>query len=303
MSPADLQRLNGLPADFTWPNGARLALSIVVNVEEGAEMNVRDGDSGPEPVDELSAAPRKPIRMHGSESNYQYGIKAAAPRVFRALDAHGFPVTVTAASKALERAPELARAIVARGDEICCHGYRWVHQFRMDETAERAFIRRGAESIEATTGRRPEGWLSRYLHTDATQRLLLEEGYRYHMDDYSDDLPFWQAVTMADGSQRPLLMLPYAMDSNDMKMWIAPSYTPQDWGQYAIDSFDWLKREADIGPRMMSFGLHLRIVGRPGRMGAFADFLAHVASDGDVWVATRAQIAEAYRAAVPAPAF
>ncbi len=301
MSPANLQSRNGLPADFTWPNGARLALSIVVNVEEGAEMNIRDGDPGPEPVDELSAAPRKPIRMHGSESNYQYGIKAAAPRIFRALDAHQLPVTVTAASLALERAPELARAIVQRGDEICCHGYRWVHQFRMDEAAEREFIRKGWESIEQTTGTRPQGWLSRYMHTDVTQRLLLEEGYSYHMDDYSDDLPFWDTVTMADGTQRPLLMLPYAMDSNDMKMWIAPSYTPRDWAQYAIDSFDWLQQEADLGPRMMSFGLHLRIVGRPGRMGAFQQFLDHVAGRGNVWVATRAQIAQAYRAAVPAP--
>jgi allantoinase len=292
------------PADFTWPNGAKLALSIVVNVEEGAEKNIRDGDKGPEPVDELGAVPAKAsIRVHGNESNYQYGIKAAAPRILKLLDDHKVPATWTACSLALERAPWLAQAIVARGDEPCCHGWRWQFTAFMDEDRERAFIEKGTASIAQTCGRRPVGWLSRYLHTDITRRLLLEQGYRYHMDDYSDDFPFWDHVEMADGSHRPMVILPYAIDSNDMKFWLAPAFTARDWLTYATDTFDWLLAEAKAdGARMMSLGLHLRIIGRPGRIGALKAFLEHVSGRADVWIATREQIAEAFAAGVPAPA-
>jgi peptidoglycan/xylan/chitin deacetylase (PgdA/CDA1 family) len=290
------------PSDFTWPGGHRLALSIVVNVEEGAEQNIRDGDKGPEPVDELSAVPKRPVRMHGNESNYQYGIKAGAPRILKLLDEHRIEATWTAAALALERAPELAAKIVARGDEVCCHGWRWAHQFWMDEDKERDFIRKGWQSIERTTGKRPTGWLSRYLHTEATRRLLVEEGFAYHMDDYSDDFPFWDVVETADGA-KPIVILPYALDSNDMKFWLAPALTARDWLQYATDTFDQMHAEALEGDtKMMSLGLHLRIIGRPGRIGAFRGFLEHIAGKPGVWVTHRAKIAEAFAAAVPSPA-
>jgi peptidoglycan/xylan/chitin deacetylase (PgdA/CDA1 family) len=185
---------------------------------------------------------------------------------------------------------------------VCSHGYRWAHQFWMDEAKEREFIRKAADSLEATTGQRPSGWLSRYLHTEVTRRLLVEEGYTYHMDDYSDDFPFWETVEMVDGSKRPMLMMPYALDSNDMKFWLAPSLTARDWLQYATDTFDWLAAEAEAeGARYMSLGLHLRIIGRPGRIGALKGFLDHVARHPGVWIATRREIAEAFAAAVPAP--
>ncbi|MFO0437262.1 MAG: polysaccharide deacetylase family protein [Phenylobacterium sp.] len=290
------------PSDFTWPGGHRLALSIVVNVEEGAEQNIRDGDKGPEPVDELSAVPKRPMRMHGNESNYQYGIKAGAPRILKLLDEHRIEATWTAAALALERAPELAAKIVARGDEVCCHGWRWAHQFWMDEDKERDFIRKGWQSIERTTGKRPTGWLSRYLHTEATRRLLVEEGFAYHMDDYSDDFPFWDVVETADGA-KPIVILPYALDSNDMNFWLAPALTARDWLQYATDTFDQMHAEALEGDtKMMSLGLHLRIIGRPGRIGAFRGFLEHIAGKPGVWVTHRAKIAEAFAAAVPSPA-
>lgn len=293
---------NGLPADFAWPNGARLALSIVVNVEEGAEMNVRDGDSLPELVDELGAVPRRAMRVHGNESNYRYGIDAGAPRVFRLLDERGLPATATAAALALERAPAVAARLAAGGHETACHGYRWIAQHRMDEAEERDFIRRAQRSIEDSVGERPVGWLSRLLHTDRTRSLLAEEGFLYHMDDYSGDLPFWDRVDCSDGESRTILVLPYALDSNDMKMWTAPSLTPNDWARYAMDTFDWLFEEAsEEGPRTMSLGLHLRIVGRPGRAAALRRVLDHVAGRDDVWVARRRDIAAAYAAAVPAP--
>lgn len=273
---------------YTWPGGARLALSLVVNVEEGAEFNVLDGDRGPEPVDELGITLKKPVRNFGNESNYAYGIHEGAPRVLALLARQGMPATFTAAAVALERAPQLASAIMQAGHEVCAHGYRWAHQLGMTEEQEREFIRKATASIERSTGVRPVGWLSRYLHTGETRRLLSEEGYLYHMDDYSRDEPFFDRSLA-----KPMVVLPYALDSNDMKMWNAPSLTPRAWCEYAIDTFDWLLKESEARPRMMSLGVHLRIIGRPGRIGALERFLQHVAAHADqkVWVARRCDIA------------
>lgn len=289
------------PPDFTWPNGAKLALSIVVNVEEGAEQNIRDGDKGPEPVDELSASPSRPMRVHGNESNYQYGIKAGWPRVRAMFDARKLEPTITAAALALERAPQIAADIRDRNWEVAAHGLRWSHQYWMDEEKERAFIAGARDSIQRSTLQRPAGWLSRYLHTEATRRIVAEEGYFYHMDDYSDDFPFWDVVDTRNGPT-PLVIVPYAVDTNDMKMWLAPSYTPWDWARYAIDSVDYLIDECGNGvARMMSLGLHLRIVGRPARAKALAQVLDHVAGRDDVWVASRKAIAQHFAMRVPAP--
>ena len=270
-----------------WPENNRLALSIVVNVEEGSEISVADGDHGPEPVDELGVVLKKPIRNFGNESNYQYGIKRGAPRIMELLKKYDIKSTFTAAALSLERAPEFAKEIVQDGHEVCSHGWRWVHQFHMDEATERNFIIKAADSIEATTGTRPVGWLSRYLLTPNTRRLLIENGFSYHMDDYSDDMPFWDHV-----DQKPILVIPYAVDSNDMKMWTAPAYAPEQWYRYAIDTFDRLYFEGETAPRMMSFGVHLRIIGRPGRFIWFERFLEHVLQHEKVWITTRRDIAK-----------
>ncbi len=280
-----------------WPSDAKLALSIVVNVEEGAEANIADGDRGPEPVDELGITLKKPVRNYGNESNYQYGIKAGAPRVMDLLDQYGVAATFTAAAVALERAPNLVARIVEGGHEVCAHGHRWVHQFHMSEAKEREFIQSAVSSIRQTVGERPFGWLSRYLLTENTRRLLVEEGFSYHMDDYSDDLPFWN-----NDSGKPIVIMPYALDSNDMKMWTDPAYTPDAWLKYAIDTFEWLVKEGESGaPKMMSLGVHLRIIGRPGRIGAFDAFLRHVTARRDVWIATRKNIRDRWAEANPAP--
>jgi peptidoglycan/xylan/chitin deacetylase (PgdA/CDA1 family) len=272
-----------------WPGGARLALSLVVNVEEGAEFNVLDGDRGPDPVDELGIVLKKPVRNYGNETNYAYGINEGAPRVLALLERYGMQATFTAAAVALERAPQVAEGIVAGRHEVCAHGYRWAHQLGMPEEREREFIRQAAECIERSTGTRPVGWLSRYLHTGDTRRILCEEGYRYHMDDFSRDQPF-----MDRSLAKPMVVMPYALDSNDMKMWNAPALTPRDWLAYARDTFDWLYAEGAQRPRMMSLGVHLRIIGRPGRIGAFNEFLRYAASVRGVWIATRRDIAEHY---------
>ena len=289
-------------AELSWPDGRTLALSIVVNVEEGSEMTVADGDKKPEPVDELGVSLGVPIRNYANESNYQYGIRAGGPRIFRLLAEHGVTTTVTAAALALERAPEIARLIREGGHECAAHGWRWIHQFSYDEPREREFIEKAAASIERTCGARPAGWLSRYLHTPRTRRLLIESGYVYHMDDFSDDVPRWEPVEMADGSVRPLVCVPYALDTNDMKFWTAPGYAPDQWLDYARRSFDWMLEESRAhGPRMLSVGLHLRIIGRPGRMAALKAFLEHVTAAEDVWIATRRDIAARFAACTPWP--
>ncbi|MEI6417616.1 MAG: polysaccharide deacetylase family protein [Sphingomonadales bacterium] len=272
-----------------WPGGAKLALSIVVNVEEGSEMTVARGDRGMEPVDELGIHIKSPIRNYGNESNYLYGIKAGAPRVVALLDQYGIPASWTVAALSLENHPEIAAEIRRRGDEPVSHGWRWVHQFKMDEAAERDFIAKAVTSIEATCGVRPYGWLSRYFHTDNTRRLLIEAGFAYHMDDYSGDVPFWDRTSVPG---RPIAIMPYALDSNDMKMWTDPAYSPAAWLDYACRSFDQLYAEGVAGsPKMMSLGLHLRIIGRPGRIWALEAFFRHVRRHEGVWVATRQQIA------------
>lgn len=281
-----------------WPNGAACALSIVVNVEEGSEQSLARGDKGMEPVDELGVFVKGPVRNYANESNYLYGIKAGAPRVIKLLKQYDIAASWTVAAMSLETYPELAQAIVQLGHEPVSHGYRWVHQFRMDEEAERAFIRKAVESITQTCGVRPYGWLSRYLYTDNTRRLLIEEGFAYHMDDFSGDVPFWDRDTVPG---KPLAIVPYQVDSNDMKMWTDQAFGPEQWLGYAVRNFDQVLREGREGnPKMMSLGLHLRIIGRPGRIWALEQFLTHVRQHDDVWIATRHQIAQALAAVDPA---
>lgn len=281
-----------------WPNGAACALSIVVNVEEGSEQSLARGDKGMEPVDELGVFVKGPLRNYANESNYLYGIKAGAPRVIKLLKQYDIAASWTVAAMSLETHPELAQAIVELGHEPVSHGYRWVHQFRMDEEAERAFIRKAVESITQTCGVRPYGWLSRYLYTENTRRLLIEEGFAYHMDDFSGDVPFWDRDTVPG---KPIAIVPYQVDSNDMKMWTDQAFGPEQWLAYAVRNFDQVLREGREGnPKMISLGLHLRIIGRAGRIWALEQFLAHVRKHDDVWIATRHQIAQALAAVGPA---
>lgn len=273
-----------------WPNGAHMALSIVVNVEEGSEQSVARGDRGMEPVDELGVFVKSPIRNYANESNYLYGIKAGAPRIVKLLKDYDILASWTVAAMALETHPEIAQAIVALGHEPVSHGYRWVHQFKMDEDAERDFIRKAVSSIEKSCGVRPYGWLSRYMLTDHTRRLLIEEGFTYHMDDFSGDIPFWDRETVPG---KPIAIVPYQVDNNDMKMWTDPAYTADDWLTYAKRNFDQVYREGVEGnPKMMSLGLHLRIIGRPARIWALEEFFKHVRAHEGVWVTTRKSIAE-----------
>ncbi|MEY3267561.1 MAG: hypothetical protein RL480_321 [Pseudomonadota bacterium] len=281
-----------------WPDGAKMALSVVVNVEEGSEQSIARGDLGMEPVDELGIFIKAPIRNYSNESNYLYGIKAGAPRIVKLLKAYEIMASWTVAALSLEHHPEIAQAIVELGHEPVSHGWRWIHQFKFDEAQEREFIRKAVASIEKTCGVRPYGWLSRYMLTDNTRRLLIEEGFSYHMDDYSGDVPYWDRETMPG---KPMVIVPYQLDNNDMKMWTDPAMTPEQWLAYAIRNFDQIYREGSHGnPKMMSLGLHLRIIGRPGRIWALEAFFRHVRNHDRVWVTTRKAIADHFAQKVPA---
>lgn len=281
-----------------WPGGAKMALSVVVNVEEGSEQTIARGDKGMEPVDELGIFIKAPIRNYANESNYLYGIKAGAPRVIKLLREYDIMASWTVAALSLENHPEIARAIVDLGHEPVSHGWRWIHQFKLNEEQEREFIRKAVSSIVKTCGVRPYGWLSRYMLTDNTRRLLIEEGFSYHMDDYSGDVPFWDRDTVRD---RPMVIVPYQLDNNDMKMWTDPAMTPEQWLAYAKRNFDQVYREGEEGsPKMMSLGLHLRIIGRPGRIWALEEFFKHVRKFDGVWITTRKAIADHFAEAHPA---
>jgi peptidoglycan/xylan/chitin deacetylase (PgdA/CDA1 family) len=281
-----------------WPGAAKMALSVVVNVEEGSEQTIARGDKGMEPVDELGIFIKAPIRNYGNESNYLYGIKAGAPRVVKLLKAFDIKASWTVAALSLENHPQLAEAIIELGHEPVSHGWRWIHQFKLNEEAEREFIAKAVESIRRTCGVRPYGWLSRYFHTDNTRRLLIEAGFDYHMDDYSSDVPFWDKATVPE---RPIVIVPYQLDNNDMKMWTDPAMSPEQWLAYAKRNFDQVYREGMEGnPKMMSLGLHLRIIGRPGRIWALEAFFRHVRAHEGVWLATRHEIAQHFRGVQPA---
>lgn len=276
-----------LSTSDTWPGNARIAVSLAIAFEEGSELSPKEGDRYAEPTDEFGVTMKKGVRNVANESAFQYGLKAGAPRFLKMLEEFELKATFLAAAQALERSPELTRRIMQGGHEFCGHGYRWIHQFNMDEETEREFIRKTVDSFAKITGARPVGWLSRYMVSPHTRRLLVEQGFQYHMDDYSDDLPWWDAV-----QGKPILVSPSALDTNDFKFWLNPGYGPEDWLRYMTDSFDQLYEEGATEPKMLSMNLHLRMFGRPGRFRNLVRFIRYLKKHSGVWIATRREIAE-----------
>jgi len=278
------------PPQVRWPGGARVALSLVLNIEEGAELALSSGDARNEAVYEVhqELAGQRDLCM---ESHFEYGSRAGYWRVMRLLDRFGVPVTLNLCTRALEVTPWIAADAVARGHEIMCHGWRWEDQAGMDEETERALISGCVADIQAACGTRPVGWHVRSHPSVNTRRLLREEGgFVYDSNAYHDDLP----VTLRDGD-RPHVILPYAFDTNDMNFFRVPRFVQgDDFATYCINAFDWLAEEGRDVPRMMTVGLHTRIIGRPGRIAGLQRFLAHVAASGAAWVARRDDIAKCW---------
>ena len=293
----DLVGYGQQPPDPQWPGGARLAVNIVLNYEEGGESTPLEGDSASEAFlhEVVGARPTVGRRNLNTESMFEYGSRTGFWRVHRIAEAYGFPLTVFAVGQALERNPAAGRAMVDAGWEVASHGWRWIDYGEVPIEVEREHLRRSIAAIESVCGVRPVGWYTG-RGTEATRRLVVEHGgFLYDSDSYADELPYW-----VDVEGRDHLVVPYTLDANDFKFLLTNGFvTANDFATYLIDSFDQLYAE---GGRMLSVGLHCRIVGRPGRAPALQRFLEHVRAHEDVWVATRADIARHWHAMHPSSA-
>ena len=288
--PRDLVGYGKTPPDPKWPGGARLALQIVMNYEEGGERSVLHGDAEAEAyLQEVVGLPAlRGVRNLQVESMYEYGSRAGFWRLMRTFAQHGIKISVFAVAMALERHPEAAAAIVEAGHEVVSHGWRWIDYQFVSEKVEREHIRRAVESLTRVTGSRPLGWYTGRLSPN-TRRLVVEEGgFLYDSDAYNDDLPFF-----VDVGGRRHVVVPYSFDTNDMHFHQGRQrfVTARDFTEYVNDAFDTLWREGASSPKMLSIGLHLRMIGRPGRIGGLERVLEHMRDRGAVWFARRDAIA------------
>jgi len=291
--PRDLVGYGRRPPAADWPGDARVAVQFVLNYEEGAENCVLHGDKASEQfLSEIIGAQAYPARHLSMESIYEYGSRSGVWRVLREFERRGLPLTVFGVSMALERNPDATAAFVELGHEIACHGWRWIHYQNVDEATEREHVRIAVDIIRRMTGSAPLGW---YTGRDSphTRELVVEHGgFVYDADYYGDDLPFWTRVTTRDGREHMHLVVPYTLDSNDMRFASPQGFNSGDqFFAYLRDAFDVLYAEGQEAPKMLSIGLHCRLVGRPGRFRALQRFLDHVEKHDRVWVCRRIDIA------------
>lgn len=284
------------PPDPKWPGGARLALNFVVNYEEGSEPSMQDGEGYTETGLTESSTSSQGLKGRdlAGEGMFEYGSRVGFWRLQRAFLERGLPLTVFGCALALERNPLAAQAIRAAGWDVCCHGWRWVRHFHLTEAEEREHIQKAVKSLEQTVGERPAGWYCRYGPSVNTRRLLIEEGgFTYDSDYYGEELPFWQTV-----QGKPHLVVPYSLTNNDGKYAAGMVHSDQ-WFGLVRDAFDVLYKEGASQPKMMSVGLHQRLIGHPGRMAGLWRFLDHVLKHKDVWVTRRLDIAKHWMATHP----
>lgn len=299
--PRDLIGYGRNPPRAQWPNDARIAVQFVLNYEEGGENCVLHGDGGSEQfLSEIIGAASYPDRHLSMESIYEYGSRVGAWRILREFEQRALPLTVFGVAMAMQRNPEFVRACIEQGHEIASHGWRWIHYQHIPEDVEREHLLRAIAIQRELTGHAPLGW---YTGRDSpnTRRLVVEHGgFEYDSDYYGDDLPFWTEVEMSDGSRRPHLIVPYALDTNDMRFATPQGFNTADhFFAYLRDSFDTLYAEGAETPRMLSVGMHCRLLGRPGRIVALQRFLDHITRHDRVWVCRRIDIARHWRQVHP----
>lgn len=295
--PRDLVGYGKHPPDPKWPRRARVALQLVMNYEEGGERSILHGDDESESfLQEVpGVTPLKGVRNVQVESMYEYGSRVGFWRLMRIFAERDIKISVFAVAMALERHPDAAKAIVDAGHEVVSHGWRWIDYQFVDPDVEREHMRRAVESLTRTTGQRPVGWYTGRLSPQTRQLVVEEGGFLYDSDAYNDDVPYWEVV-----GGKPHLVIPYTLDQNDMKFaQIAGFTTGEQWLEYARDAFDVLYAEGAQHPKMMSVGLHMRLIGRPGRAGALMRFLDHVQKHRDVWICRRVDIARHWIAQHP----
>ncbi|MFZ4687224.1 MAG: polysaccharide deacetylase family protein [Hyphomonadaceae bacterium] len=295
----DLVGYGGQWPTITWPGGRRLAVSVVVNFEEGAELQVGDGDPTSELMGEVISVVEPGVRDMGQEQIFGYGMRAGLWRMLDALNSAHMPATFFLCGRAVERVPSLAAEVIRRGHEPAVHGWRWTPHSTYTNTAEEARdIGRCMSAIQQATGVIPRGFFCRGSESPTTRQILAEQGFLYCSNAFDDDLPYWDRSVFP-----PLLIVPYALDSNDMKFFHPNGFVrPSEMVDYVESALDVLLAEAEAGKsRLLNIGFHLRIVGRPARFKAFADILALLKRhEANLWVATRADIARAFMAQCPA---
>ena len=306
--PRDLVGYGRTPPVPRWPGNARVALQFVLNYEEGAESSVLDGDPGSETfLSEIVNAQQFPMRHMSMESLYEYGSRAGIWRVLRVFERRRLPLTIFAVATAIRRNPEVGAALRELGHEIACHGLRWISYQSMDEATERAHVAEALAILREEFGAMPCGW---YTGRDSpnTRRLIVEHGgLLYDSDSYADDLPYWTQVMVGSGAaarQVPHLVVPYTLDTNDMRFATAQGFNSgEQFFDYLKSAFDTLYREGDPdglnAPKMLSVGLHCRIIGRPARIGSLERFLDHVLHHQHVWICKRVEIARHWLATQP----
>ena len=283
------------PPAVKWPNGAKIAVSVVVNYEEGSEYSILDGD----PAGETSGESPSPVspgeRDLANESFFEYGSRVGVWRIMNLLDRYNIKGTFYACALALERNPEVGPEIVRRGHEVMGHGNRWEEYYKMDRDAERTAISEAVASITRTTGHRPLGWYTRYGPSVNTRELVVEEGgFEYDCNAYNDDLPYYTQV-----QGKPWLVVPYSLEVNDYKFWRGDLITPSDFFEAAKASFDTLYEEGTTHPKMMSVGLHCRIIGKPSWAHGLNQFLKYASEKERVWFARRLEIARWWKENYP----
>ncbi len=299
--PRDLIGYGPKPPHAQWPAQARVAVQFVLNVEEGGESSVLHADAGSEQfLSEMFSPPSYPQRHISMEGIYEYGSRAGVWRILREFEQRHLPLTVFGVGMALERHPALVLALKEQGHEIACHGWRWINYQNVDEATEREDMARGMEIITRLSGERASGW---YAGRDSpnTRRLVADfGGFEYDSDYYGDDLPFWMKVRKTNGEVVPQLIVPYTLDCNDMRFALPQGYSHADpFFQYLKDSFDVLYAEGMESPRMMSVGMHCRLLGRPGRITALQRFLDYIEKFERVWVCRRIDIARHWKQTHP----
>lgn len=295
--PRNLRGYGPNPPNPRWPGGARLALQIVLNYEEGGENCILHGDSASESFlsEIVNAEPLEGVRHMSMESLYEYGSRVGVWRLKKLFDQYKIPITVFAVGMAVEKNPEPVQALHAAGHEIASHGYRWINYQYIDEEIEREHMQRAIRAIEDATGERPLGWYTGRTSPNTRSLVVEEGGFLYDSDDYSDELPFWD-----QSHDQPQLIIPYTLDVNDMRFATAQGFNSgSQFLQYLKDSFDVLYAEGSASPRMMTVGLHCRISGRPGRFAALEAFLKYVRSHDDVWFCRRVDIARHWHSEHP----
>lgn len=282
-----------------WPGGARLAVQFVLNYEEGGENCILHGDAASETFlsEIIGARAYEGVRHPSMESIYEYGSRAGFWRIYKLFHDRQIPITIFGVAMALERNPRAVDAMLKANFEICSHGWRWIDYQFMEKELEREHMQRAIEIIERMTGEKPKGWYTG-RNSPNTRDLLIEQGgFVYDADDYSDDLPFWVRV-----QGQAHLVVPYTLDTNDMRFASLQGFNSgEQYFQYLKDAFDVLYAEGATTPKMLSIGLHCRIVGRPARFAALQRFVNYVQQHQDVWLCRRIDIAEHWRNEYPAP--